>query len=932
MPGRDSLDDDSKFEALLKEAARIDDVPAPTATMQLVGKALGRFHIVGLLGKGGMGVVYRAEDPTLHRDVALKVVSPEAATDPERRRRLLQEARAAAAVGHANIAAVYEVGEAEGLMYIAMERVIGESLRERINRGPIPIEEAWILARQILDGLASAHDAGIIHRDLKPDNVMVDDQKRVKILDFGLAKFWRRDSEPGTALTEEGRLLGTPSYMSPEQAAGLTLDARSDVFSFGVLFYEMVTGEQAFQGANFLKILAAIERDEPPPISQKIIGFPSELEQIVQTCLSKEPSQRYTSARDVLEAIEKFEPSPLLSTRVRSPRSIRASNVTPSTANISLRPPAAVAPKPDRRTFLAIASIFMVLGFVTFFMRERLVSGIHAPEHSPSSRLTPPEMTSASAVTIPTTLADLPMPTTANADLVTAYKRGLSKYRTGDAWPETDLHRAIEIDREFAPAYLRLAVNWTGEHELVGRKRQNIQKAWEHSGRLSERDHAVLEAHDPLLRTQPANPAEYVRRMSALIERWPGDADLWLMRAIGHRRNDNIDAMIQDAERARELDPRFAVAYVVLGQAHSARGQVHQARDEYERCLKAIPAAAICMKGLALQVSMFEGQCKEVESLSRKMLSISPDWFEAYILLANAVATQRDTLAAAQEATVQWEKAFEESASTTYKNAKFLPALKLEYRAGIDILAGDFEASEAKRREAIRLRASSSMMEDHSEPLMDLLYVLQEEGRSDVAGILARDYLSRAAAWEPPGKGIDFTLPLMLNFARTGNAQATLSFEKQRDAWVAEASNIARSAATGRQFIWYVAYARVTNDANSARAAMEEMPKFQPLLSPGAWPSDLAFTGRVFFLAGHLDEAISWLERASRHCRALADPVSHVQAYAWLGQAREKKGDKPGACAAYSVVLEHWGHAKPRSVTADDTRVRMKALGCTLPP
>ena len=120
MPGRDSLDDDSKFEALLKEAARIDDVPAPTATMQLVGKALGRFHIVGLLGKGGMGVVYRAEDPTLHREVALKVVSPDAATDPERRRRLLQEARAAAAVGHANIAAVYEVGEAEGLMYIAM--------------------------------------------------------------------------------------------------------------------------------------------------------------------------------------------------------------------------------------------------------------------------------------------------------------------------------------------------------------------------------------------------------------------------------------------------------------------------------------------------------------------------------------------------------------------------------------------------------------------------------------------------------------------------------------------------------------------------------------------------------------------------------------------------------------------------------------------
>src|SRR5262245_7368952 len=248
------------------------------------GQSLDHYRIESKLGEGGMGVVYKAHDTHLDRPVAIKVLTPEAASNPARRQRFVQEARAASALDHPNIITIYDIAEAEGQFFIAMQYVAGKTLREMQRRGRMPLNEILRYAIQTADALAQAHAHGIVHRDLKPENIMVSEQGQVKILDFGLAKLTERsesnESAPTETLkphTEEGTILGTVAYMSPEQADGKKVDARSDVFSFGSVLYEMVTGRRAFQGETKLSTLTAILNKDPRPME----GIPPELERIV---------------------------------------------------------------------------------------------------------------------------------------------------------------------------------------------------------------------------------------------------------------------------------------------------------------------------------------------------------------------------------------------------------------------------------------------------------------------------------------------------------------------------------------------------------------------------------------------------------------------------------------------------------------------------
>jgi eukaryotic-like serine/threonine-protein kinase len=286
-------------EAFFREIARAD-TKAPVVEPDLAGTRLGHFRLRSELGRGGMGVVYGAEDLTLRREVALKVLPASVLSDPERRRRLLREARAASVAIHPNIAAVYEVGEADGHVYIAMERVEGRTLRALLEGGRLPVTEALRIGREIARGLARAHLAGVVHRDIKPENVMIGEDGQVKILDFGLAKRAPRDdADPARAPTAsdletaEGRILGTPSYMSPEQARGERVGARSDVFSLGVVLYEMASGVRPFSGSTPMRVLIAIDRDEPAPASTHAPEVPRVVDRILARCLEKLPEARY---------------------------------------------------------------------------------------------------------------------------------------------------------------------------------------------------------------------------------------------------------------------------------------------------------------------------------------------------------------------------------------------------------------------------------------------------------------------------------------------------------------------------------------------------------------------------------------------------------------------------------------------------------------
>jgi len=278
-----------------------------TNTSMLTGHRIGVYQIQAILGAGGMSEVCRAHDTTLGRDVALKVLPREVADDPERRARLLQEARAAASLNHPNICTIHEVGEAEGRAYIAMEVVEGQPLSRRLEEGPLLSEEVVRCALQLTDALAHAHDRGVVHRDLKSANVMVTPEGRVKVLDFGLAK--RLSGEALTevttrshqSLTRPGTILGTLPYMAPEQLRGQPADARSDVWALGVVLYEMAAGARPFEGHTGFELGSAIFHEAPPPLPSRV---PVPLQAVTARCLEKEPARRYQRASEVRAALE----------------------------------------------------------------------------------------------------------------------------------------------------------------------------------------------------------------------------------------------------------------------------------------------------------------------------------------------------------------------------------------------------------------------------------------------------------------------------------------------------------------------------------------------------------------------------------------------------------------------------------------------------
>jgi eukaryotic-like serine/threonine-protein kinase len=276
-------------------------------------QTLGHYTILERIGAGGMGIVYRARDLRLKRDVAIKVLPPEAAADRDRCARFEQEAQAASALNHPNIATIYEIATDQGTTFIAMEYVPGRTLAETIPRKGLNVNEALRYAAQIADALARAHGSGIIHRDLKPGNIIVTPDGRTKLLDFGLAKLVQHDDGSAAdltrttgSLTADGMVVGTTRYMSPEQARGQPVDCRTDVFSFGAVLYEMIAGRHAFGGDSVLEIATAVVRDTPRPLSEVAPDAPRDLERIVTRCLRKDPDRRFQTAADLKVAIEEL--------------------------------------------------------------------------------------------------------------------------------------------------------------------------------------------------------------------------------------------------------------------------------------------------------------------------------------------------------------------------------------------------------------------------------------------------------------------------------------------------------------------------------------------------------------------------------------------------------------------------------------------------
>src|SRR6516165_1262250 len=286
----------------------------------VVGTRLGSLEITGLLGRGGMGEVYRARDTKLKREVAIKILPEEFSRDRVRVSRFQREAEVLASLNHPNIAAIYDLAEASGTRFLVLELVEGETLADQIGRGPIPVREALKVAIQICEALEAAHERGIVHRDLKPANVKLTADGKVKVLDFGLAK--AMESTPASATLSNsptllsgsmaGMIVGTAAYMSPEQAKGRYVDKRADIFAFGCVLYEMLTGRPTFDGDDVTDILGAVLRIEPD-WSQLPAGTPSDVRDLVRLYLEKNPKNRRSDATDVRLDIERVLKAPAAS-------------------------------------------------------------------------------------------------------------------------------------------------------------------------------------------------------------------------------------------------------------------------------------------------------------------------------------------------------------------------------------------------------------------------------------------------------------------------------------------------------------------------------------------------------------------------------------------------------------------------------------------
>ena len=283
----------------------------------LTGQHIGVYSIAALLGRGGMGEVYRARDTRLGRDVAIKVLPPALTANPDRLARFEREARVLASLNHPHIGMLYGLEESGGHTALVLELVEGETLAERLTRGPIPLKQALTWARQIADALDAAHDKGIVHRDLKPANVKITPQDVVKVLDFGLARTFERGSEAGerspTITVETGLIVGTAAYMSPEQARGLPLDKRADVWAFGCVLYELLTGRLAFAAATVTDTLAAVLHQEPDWAALPA-GLPPAMTTLLRRCLEKDVRQRRRDIGDVRAELDDAIGQPVVPT------------------------------------------------------------------------------------------------------------------------------------------------------------------------------------------------------------------------------------------------------------------------------------------------------------------------------------------------------------------------------------------------------------------------------------------------------------------------------------------------------------------------------------------------------------------------------------------------------------------------------------------
>ena len=572
----------------------------------MIGTTLSHYKITATLGIGGMGEVYHAEDTKLGRRVALKVLPSEMAANPERLERFQREAKVVASLNHPNIVTIYSVEEADGLQFLTMELVEGNDLERLLPEVGFPLTQIFDIAVPLTDALATAHERGIVHRDLKPANVMLTKEGRVKILDFGLAKLGLESSLPlgdqdetalapgSSTLTGDGTILGTAPYMPPEQLEGLPVDHRADIFSVGVLLYELATGRRPFEGSSSIALASAILRDNPPPISEIKRDLPRHFGRIVETCLEKDPERRYQTAKDLRNALQSLQRE----TESGLSSSFQREDSTPP------EPSRAASPGQSLKIGLIGAAIVVALLSLFFVLRREAPVGETIARTTSQSEVGP------------------------EAQLLLDQSQSYS--REGATLPklelaEQTLRRALEIEPDNAYLQSELALLLAAMQEEYPREGRGDEALALADGALAAdpaMSNAWLAKGELGLLEGDGNAAEEAARQAIAMDESNVRGHVLLGRGLLEQglRQEGLDQL----QNAVEMDGGEILARYALATALLRMGELDEATVEFKRVLEYAPGHVSAMNNLA-NAYLYSGRYLEAVPLYRRALDLAPD-------------------------------------------------------------------------------------------------------------------------------------------------------------------------------------------------------------------------------------------------------------------------------------------------------------------
>jgi TolB-like protein/Tfp pilus assembly protein PilF len=603
------------------------------------GTRLGAYEILAPIGAGGMGEVYRARDPRLGREIAIKVLPEDVARDPERLARFEREARALAALNHPGIVTIFSVEEAGGARFLAMELVEGDSLDTLLEPGGLPLPRFLEIAVPLAEALSAAHERGIVHRDLKPGNVMVTREGRVKVLDFGLAKAGAAESAPDVTstptesrvadLTSEGQVFGTVAYMSPEQARGARVDARSDVFSLGIVLYQMLTGERPFRGESAIDVMSAILRDTPSSVTERRPDLPPDLARVLRRCLEKDPRDRYQTSRDVYNELKDLRAEAPAPSSVPRPTAARsAANATHAAAQgfrIAVLPFLRAEGDPQLESFAEGLAEDINAGLAKFPYLSVISRSSILGARSQSSDVGALGEKLGARYVLEGGLRKGGAALRVNVQLVDT--------RTGaQLWAETynrDLGSAdvLAVQDDVTDRVVATVADTSGA--LVRSMAAGVE----------EKPDAELTAFDCVLRhcryQQRGTPQEHARVREGLerfVEREPGHAEVWacLARLYVHEfafgfnpRPEPLERALRAAQRAVDLDPTGQHARNVIAQVFFFRRNVRDFRTAAEHAIALNPRDTDTL-GVMGNLFTDSGDFERGPTLARRSMELNP--------------------------------------------------------------------------------------------------------------------------------------------------------------------------------------------------------------------------------------------------------------------------------------------------------------------